>query len=197
MTSVPHPQPLYIRVSASSRPSGVHLSGVLQYIARITGTIKDYGEDLEEVLAEHPGPHKGTSVRFALGFAWEDWMARRVPGLIHQPGSMCLDGVWMSPDGLDCNLTLHEFKLTFKSSRHPITSNTLWMWQACGYLKGYQAQYGEGNRTAIFHPLYVRGDYKGIDSEYKPEAITFEQGEIDSVWDMVLRNKDHANVRKE
>lgn len=198
MTVLPHPQPLSLR-TGPPRSTGTHLSGVLRYIARTLGTIKDYGDDLDEVLgvADGPGPHKGTSVRFALGFAWEEWMAARIPGLIWQPGEMGLDGVYGTPDGLDCDLILHEFKTTFKSSKHPLQSQQLWMWQACGYLKMLQAQYGPGHCTVIFHPVYLRGDYQGIDPVYRPESVTFEQQEIDSVWDMVVRNKDHASVKRE
>jgi hypothetical protein len=125
-------------------------------------------------------------------------MAERVEGLVWQPGEMNLDGVHGTPDGLDCDLVLHEFKLTYKSCKNPIQENKLWMWQACGYLKMLQARYRSSSlATVVFHPVYLRGDYQGIDPVYRPESVTFEQGEIDSVWDMVLRNKDHANVRKE
>ena len=200
MTVLPHPQPLLLR-TGPTRSTGTHLSGVLRYIARTLGTIKDYGDDLEEVMgtADGPGPHKGTSVRFALGFAWEEWMAARIPGLIWQPGEICLDSVYMNMDGIDCELRVHEVKSTFKSSKNSIADVQLWMWQGCGYLKGIQAQYGVSAvpRVVVYHPLYLRGDYQGIDPVYRPESVTFEQEEIDSVWDMVRRNKDHANVKRE
>lgn len=198
MIVLPHPQPLALR-TGPPRSSGTHLSGVLRYIATTIGTLKYTEDDVEEVLggAESPGPHKGASVRFALGFAWEQWMAAQIPGLIWQPGEMGLDGVYGTPDGLDCDLVLHEFKTTYKSSKSPLQLQQLWMWQACGYLKMLQAQYGPGHCTVIFHPVYLRGDYQGIDPVYRPESVTFEQQEIDSVWDMVLRNKDHVNVKRE
>lgn len=206
MVVQPYPQPLSLR-DGPTRSTGTHLSGVLRYVAKVLGTIKGPEDDLEEVMevSNGPGPHKGTSVRFALGFAWEQWMAERIPGLIWQPGEMNLDGVYGTPDGLDCDLVLHEFKTTYKSCKNPLGTQQLWMWQACGYLKMLQAKYrgmgfpsvAEGLKTTVFHPVYLRGDYQGIDPVYRPESVTFEQGEIDSVWDMVLRNKDHVNVRRE
>jgi hypothetical protein len=66
------------------------------------------------------------------------------------------------------------------------------MWQAASYLKMLQVKWGEQCRTVVFHPLFIRGDYQGIDPQYLPTEITFEQAEIESVWDMVKRNKHLA-----
>lgn len=197
MTVQPYYQPLSLRPDRA-RSSGIHLSGVLNYIATVTKSFVVYDEDLDALLSNVVSPCKGTPVRMAIGFAWEAWLAAQVEGLIWQPGEMSLDDVYGNPDGLDCNLVLHEFKSTHKSSRHQITEHKGWLWQGCGYLKMLQAQYGVMvPRTVVYHVLYLRGDYQGIDPVYRPESVTFEQGEIDSVWDMVLRNKDHANVRRE
>lgn len=195
MTSQPHPQPLQLR-TGPSRSGGVHLSGVLKYVARVLNIAKYQDDDLDLTIATAlgPGPHKGTSVRFALGFAWEQWLAAQIPGLIWQPGEICLDQVFMTMDGIDCDLRVHEFKTTYKSSKNPITVHQMWMWQGCGYIKGLQAQYGASSvpLEVIYHPVYLRGDYQGIDPEYRPTCVSFEQGEVDSVWDMVVRNRDKA-----
>jgi hypothetical protein len=198
MTSRPITVPIKLRHNTGpSRSSGIHLSGVLHAIAIRIGTLKAREEDLDELIGrvdpEAVG-NNGTLVRICIGYAWEDWIFRRLPNVIHQPGALMLDDVWGSPDGLEFSesgdIILHEAKTTFKSSKSGITE--LWKWQVCGYLKMLQVKWREECRTVVFHPLYIRGDNKGIDPQYLPTEITFEQAEIESVWDMVKRNKHLA-----
>jgi hypothetical protein len=202
MTSKLIQVPLNLR-SGPARSSGIHLSAVLRAIAIHLGTLKAYEEDLDEIMMrvspENIGTN-GTLMRICIGYAWEAWIAKQVENLIQQPGELQLDGVFGTPDGLSFdgagNITLHEIKATFKSSKGGIEKVQLWIWQAAAYLKMLQVKWGEECRTVVFHPLYIRGDYKGIDPQYLPTEITFEQAEIESVWDMVKRNKHLAVPEK-
>jgi hypothetical protein len=198
MTSKPIQVPLNLR-TGPPRSSGVHLSAVLRAIAVQLGTFKAYEEDLDEMIgrvAPESVGTTGTLMRITIGYAWEDWIFPRLSNVIRQPGELFLDDVFGTPDGIEFeangDIILHEGKATFKSSKGGVERVTLWMWQAAGYLKMLQAKWGEECRRVVFHPLFIRGDYKGIDPQYLPTEITFEQAEIESVWDMVKRNKHLA-----
>lgn len=190
--------PLDLRTGPPRSP-GTHLSGVLRVIATQIGSLKSSGEDLDDIIdstaLESVGLN-GTLMRLAIGFAWEEYIFRRLPNVIHQPGELALDDVYGTPDGLEFtepgDIVLHEGKATFKSSKNGILGISLWMWQAMALLKMLQVKWKEQCRTVVFHPLFIKGDYSGIDPQYLPTEITFEQAEIESVWDMVKRNKHLA-----
>ncbi len=202
MTSRSIAVPLNLR-TGPARSSGVHLSAVLRLIAQTTGALKAYDEDLDELIGRVSPESVGTTgtlMRIAIGYAWEDWIFPRLENVIRQPGELCLDDVYGTPDGLEFtepgDIILHEGKATFKSSKNGVVAIQLWLWQAMGYLKMLQEKWHEECRTVVFHPLFIRGDYKGIDPQYLPTEITFEQAEIESVWDMVKRNKHLAQPEK-
>lgn len=188
--------PLNVR-TGPARSSGIHLSAVLRAIALQIGTLKASGQDLDEMIDTTSPDCVGTSgtlMRLCIGYAWEDWIFSKLINVVHQPGELSLDGIHGTPDGIEFSesgdITLHEGKATFKSSKGGIPE--MWKWQAASYLKMLQAKWKEECRTVIFHPLYIRGDYQGIDPQYLPTEIIFEQAEIESVWDMVKRNKHLA-----
>ena len=210
MTSRSIAVPLNLRHAIGpNRSSGYHVSGILHAIALRIGTLKAREEDLDELIGRlDPSAvgQSGTLMRICIGYAWEDWIFRRLPNVVHQPGALMLDDIWGSPDGLEFKesggIILHEGKATFKSSKSDLPE--LWKWQVACYLKMLQAKWNESDcNTVVFHPLYIRGDYKGIDPQYLPVEVIFEQAEIESVWDMVKRNKhlakpeEHVEMGKE
>lgn len=200
MTSYQLKQKLDLR-SGPKRSAGVHLSSVLREVGVRSGELgKQYADqNLEELIGKTGDVgSNGSLMRLVIGFAWEDWIAKQIPEMVHQPGELELDGVFGSRDGEafdeEGNRVLHEIKSTHKSSKNSITSFTMWMWQAMGYLKMMTEYYDELCNRAIFHVLFLRGDYSGIDPQYRSELVIFEREEIESLWNMVLVNKHLAKA---
>jgi hypothetical protein len=170
------------------RTPGIHVSGIIRQLAVQHGLLK--GELEQETM------DLIRLTRFVCGYAWEDWIAKRIPNLIHQPGECELDGVWMSPDGLvvdESGITLHEMKFTTTSSARPIQDRTMWLWQCMSYLAGLSKKFGERVTVAVIHPLYVNGDYRERRYPiYQPVRLEFEWAEIEANWELMLAWKDRA-----
>jgi hypothetical protein len=111
-----------------------------------------------------------------------------------RPGEVELDGVLMSPDGL--NMTdeaLEEFKCTWMSSRHgivdlygyPNQKFQHWFWQMKAYC------YALGCRKAILTVLFVNGDYdraNGMNPQLKRYRIEFSEEELVENWSMLVNH---------
>ena len=163
------------------RSTGVHLSGVIQYCL---GLDKDKDPD------EMP-------LCMAVGMAWEEWMVGLWPEMIWQPGEMCKDGVYMTPDGKSKlpidgvkRRVIEECKATWMSRRThgvDITQETKFMWQLAGNCNGDKCNH------ARLHVLWVCGDYKSgppIPS-YCTYLLEFSDQELEKFWNgVVLKNKD-------
>lgn len=196
-----YPSPDYhidLRNYGPPRTSGIHLSSIIRHIALLTGELKkEYSEgpSLQDLISRNLSPNFcGPIVRATVGFAWESWLSShlsRVHNLNHQSGELICDGIVMSPDGLDDDLVLHEFKATWKSSAHPVTDQLMWMWQVMGYLYGLSMDTGQRCLVCVLHPLYMCGDYRGErDPVYKPTVIEFEWEELERNWSMMMQYKD-------
>lgn len=177
------------------RSSGVHVSGIIRHLAMKHGMLKkEQGE--ETTAAPTAAATFKREMYFAVGYAWENYCASFIPGLIHQPGEMNLDGVTMSPDGLtldELGFVLHEFKATYTSMTHPIQERFMWLWQCMSYLAGLSAKYNAKCTRAVLHPLYMNGDYReNRHPVYRPVMIEFEWGEIEKNWELMLTYKDCA-----
>lgn len=170
------------------RSSGVHLSGVLREIGMAIRVLAP-GEPIEEDLP----------TICALGFMWEEFAASLYPSLVYQPGEVCVDGVWMTCDGVGTVLNEHgfeetcveEFKFTQKKLLGPeefMAGPKAWMWRAQGqgYCRGYEAL------LVRWHVMFVRGDYKSSGPVYRRYLVRFTPEEVERNWDMVLRNKERA-----
>jgi len=189
------------------RTKGIHLSGVIKVMREKSGMNPKPSKPEEDLrvnelsyLYQNTDPldvrKSGVLMRAVMGLAWEDWLAEQLDVDFH-PGELSLDGIVMTPDGIGFDTEtggylLHEIKLTFKSSKTPVTAKVDWMWQAASYLKGMSAKYNEPCLRCVFHPLYTRGDYSGIDPLYAPQMVEFEQEEVDLIWSEVLRYRDQA-----
>jgi hypothetical protein len=115
-----------------------------------------------------------------------------------RPGEVEVDGVVMSPDGL--NLTdgaLEEFKCTWMSSRHgltdiygyPLQKFQHWFWQMKAYC------FALGCDKAILTVLFVNGDYdraNGMNPQLKRYRIEFMDDELTENWQMLV---DHAREK--
>ena len=203
------PYGIDVRNNQSPRTSGVHLSGIIRQLAISHKVLKDNApeEELSFVIANTtPGAacHSPHIMRIVGGFAWEDWCAKQVSAyvvkagttFIHQPGEYVLDGVIMSPDGLEMTtleIILHEFKLTWTTSSKPIQDRIMWLWQCMGYLAGVSAAFGQQCTKAVLHPYYVNGDYRDNRHPiYEPVMLEFSWDEIVKNWELMLAWKDKA-----
>lgn len=114
----------------------------------------------------------------ALGVVFGDRLGVRI-------GEVELDGVVMSPDGVDIRWNefqgrLEEYKCTWRSSK--TTPDLVWKWmvQVKGYLKVL------GMQQVLFRVLYLMGDYKGSGPQYKEFEVEFTQEEIDGNWNNIV-----------
>jgi len=203
------PYGIDVRNNQSARASGIHVSGIIRQLAISHNVLKDNApeEELSFVIANTtPGaaclsPH---IMRIVGGFAWEDYCAKQVASyctsvghsFIHQPGECVLDGVTMSPDGLELSpleIILHEFKGTWTSSNKPIQERVMWLWQVMSYLAGVSAKFGQKCLKAVIHPYYVNGDYReNRHPMYVPVMLEFTWEEITKNWELMLAWKDKA-----
>jgi hypothetical protein len=186
-TPVSHPNIVKGRINPPSRSTGIHLSGVLSYIA-ITSKMVDWAKEAEE---------ERLKLRMALGLAWEEFCISLYPNAVWQPGEELLDSVAMNCDGLseitvassgDCH-TLEEFKLTWskrRTGKEIMAERWYWMSQIKGYCAGY------GCHHCRLHVCYVNGDYKPMDPVYMRYLIEFSHKEIDDNWKMVIMNRERA-----
>lgn len=186
MTITPVPCQFDLNHESQPRTPGVHVSSILRVIAQKVGKLRKDDED--EPLSIYPGLPQSAVNRVAAGRAWEDWLGPQLPGLYHC-GELVRDGIIGTPDGLeldaDCRLWVHEIKFTWKSSRHEIEKQWLWIKQ----LQCYCAM--AGALGGYLWPYFAMGNYKGsgpqVETGYQFE---FEQAELEAVWRMVLNYKD-------
>lgn len=170
--------------SSKPRSSGVHLSGIIEHIAVLTGRLtKDERE-------EEFGFSLESRLMMALGLAWEDWLAHHLPHVDYHFGEFVQDGIIMSPDGLDIdNDTLYEFKTTRKSSDKVLNAyDRQWMWiaQNEGYLKPL------GWRKVQQMIYFVNGNYRPMLPEFITLGIEYTKAEVDDNWKLMLRYRDLA-----
>lgn len=169
------------------RSSGVHLSGVLKYLAYSPGgALADGKAKSEPCDFEETYP-----TVCACGHMWEEMAVSLYPDMIWQPGQRELDGVTGTPDGITYNDlgVLEEFKFTTKSMRSP---EQVWWWQRQAL--GYCALTGLNH--VRWHVLWAHGGYKGKRWEHLPvytrTLVRFEDAEIERWWQVVVRNKSKA-----
>jgi hypothetical protein len=188
-----HPAP----VREHDRTPGWHLSGVLKYIAIECNML-----ELKQVSAEDVDVFP---LRMVLGMAFEEFIVGFYPDMVWQPGELCRDDVWGTPDGItyeDSGAILHEFKHTHKSYRKHVEvggGNSIvdqWMWMQQG--SGYINQLREGGldvNQAWFHICYVNGRYeyhKGGHPTYIKYLVEYSEEELERNWNMVLQYRDRV-----
>ena len=117
-----------------ARTPGLHLSGLLRYVAqksKITAYINDAAED-------------DLPIRWILGHMFEEYAASLFPDMRWAPDEV-KDPVIMTMDGLSAELyglLIHEFKFNRAkkySGADLIKKKTVWMWQGMGYCLGHAA----------------------------------------------------------
>lgn len=178
------------------RTPGVHLSGAIKLAAVKNGSLDpQYLQHFN--LIERPQdnqawwdalPHE-TQCLMTMGMAWEDYYLGKMHAdtIVHQPGEMFLDGLYMTPDGESLESThielrrklsivIHEVKLTYMSWNTIRDIKTQYKWMA----QLMENCLAKGTLDGWLHALCVLGDYS---RPYKPFArifkIHFTQDELD------------------
>ena len=178
-----------INKGGEPRTSGVHLSGVIRYLAQEMGLITQ--DDRQESPDGNEFP-LDARLKMAVGLAWEDWVSTQFPDVMYHPGEIEQDGILMTPDGLAPDERLWEFKVTWKSAyklhNDGYDHKSFWMWRAqnMGYL------YALGWRKVRQCILYVNGDYRGTCPILVEMDVEYTQEEIDQNWALMLKHKHKA-----
>lgn len=189
---------------SGNRTPGIHLSRVLKKMAVANRALNaSYADDLS--LVEVSGQGDGwwdsleddTKIRLAIGMAWEDWYLPKLPTVVHQPGELQLDGVYMTPDGesLDylyspmlrddiVEYAVHECKTTAKSIKrieeNGLEGQFLWLAQMKGYCRAMRTT------IAYLHVLFLYGNYKfPLRPQLRVWRIEFTDRELEVSWDTV------------
>lgn len=193
----------HLAVLAPPRSGGVHCSSLIRSIAINTGKLKlaekGHGSrfKMDAVIDERDFP-----LVMAMGMAWEDWLSRQYPDMLYHIGELSLDGISMSPDGVTVDMEMdptlgmgivEEFKFTYKSSRKPIEEQWMWLAQVKAYCKALPTL------CARLHVLHANGDYDyarpGLPPQYIVHSLQFTQRELDSNWNMLVKEKDDLECR--
>jgi hypothetical protein len=152
------------------RSPGLHLSGLLKYVAtktRITAYIQDAQE--EDAIERGHLP-----LRWFLGQVWEEAAASLYPEMIWQPGELN-NPLVMNCDGFSYNggegngesvvdgesVVIEEFKLkrAKRADAAKFLKNWIFMQQGLGYCCGYSAQFVRWHVCYLFEfpdPIYVK-----------------------------------------
>jgi hypothetical protein len=198
--------PLIPAPMGAPRTEGVHLSRLIRNMAVEYGLLdKEWVQDLGLVEVQGNGQawwdslDEVSKIRMSLGLAWEQYYLPLLPGMVHQPGEMSCEGIYMNQDGESLDvimverkpthmLAIHEVKVTYKSTKTvaDIAKQWLWLMQVKGYC------WAKGTRLAYLHVLFLCGDYGyPIQPQKRIWRILFEQTEIDEAWELVTNYRNH------
>lgn len=191
MTILDITTPLTLPPPKVPRSDGIHVSNIIRSLAAEVGFLdRKWVEDLSLTdTREITDPD--SILRMRIGLAWEEHLIPSLEGVVDHPGEMQLQGVYMTHDGESCDrvllgskgleLIVHEVKTTYKSSRHELKSNWMWITQMRAYCKGLDT------RFARIYILYLCGDYTyPIKPRYRVYEVEFTQEELDSSWTMLI-----------
>ena len=177
-----------INLGGDPRTPGVHLSGVINYLARQMG-LYDYEDEPQADGNKFPLEAR---LKMAVGLSWENWVERQYPDVMYHPGELCQDGIYMTPDGLHPDEILWEFKVTWKSMTKMITDGydhkSFWPWRAqnMGYLKPL------GWTRVHQCVLFINGDYRGERPTFVELDVEYTKQEVEDNWRLILKHKDKA-----
>jgi hypothetical protein len=161
-----------------ARTPGLHLSGLLRYVAqksKITAYINDVAEE-------------DLPIRWMLGQVFEEFAASLFPDMVWQPYEcqspliMNCDGISVLPDGL----LLREFKFNRAkkySGADLLKKKTVWMWQGMGYCLGYGATRVQWEVMSVMEwpdPLWTQ------------YLVEFSEKELEGMQRMIDSNKQGA-----
>ena len=161
-----------------ARTPGLHLSGLLKYIAD-TSRIGAYRDQIAE--EEYP-------LRWLMGQAWEEFAASLYPAMEWQPGEVS-EPVLMTPDGLSygaSGVLIEEFKhrrAKALTGADFIKKQWLYLQQGMGYCLGY------GVDTVRWHTLNT---FEFPDPRYVQYVIRFTDEDLRGMERMIEANRQAA-----
>lgn len=162
------------------RKPGLHLSGLLKYVA----TTSKITARLQEIADEE------MPLRWAMGQAWEEFAASLYPDMIWQPGEvhepliMNCDGVGYEPRVEDNVIWEFKFNRAKKyKGADLIAKKWLWMMQGAGYCLGY------GFSVAVWHVLSA---FEFPDPIYTKYVVAFSDKDLNETARMIAMNRDDA-----
>lgn len=173
----------------ASRAPGLHLSGLLKYVAhksRISARLTEIAEE------EHPW-------RWALGQAFEEFAVSLYPEMVWQPYECnspvtmncdgivhCADRNGIQDEGMPAAFVICEFKHN-RSKKYSgadlIRKKWLWMQQGLGYCLGYGTSYVE---------WHVMSTMEFPDPVYTKYLVRFDETELAEMSHMIEINRDGA-----
>jgi len=163
------------------RSEGVHLTEIIRDIMETTG--------MSKTQSGGGWASKQLDMAAEVGFMWEELLSQvlkeRLPCRL---GEIKLDGISMSPDGVDIedsDMFLCEYKCVWASSRHSPADNWKWMTQVKGYCKALGVA-----RVKMFI-LYLNGGWDGKGPDWKGYVLTFTPLEIQENWSMIINHAKH------
>jgi hypothetical protein len=176
-----------------SRSPGRHLSSILRDLAFKTGVLDPkYNNPVED----------GDTTLIQLGMAWEDYLAAHHFGNIqYHPGELRLDGIAMSPDGIEDvggEWVLWELKLSKKSSRDfrdklrlSHKSALLYLWQVKAYRHALNQLFPAHRSNSIKLDItFINNGYDrspdAPNTEHKLFTLEATDAELRENWQMVL-----------
>jgi hypothetical protein len=193
----------HLSISAPPRTPGLHASGLIRSAAIKYNLLKP--QTRQQVVAQAKEQEflrtfasfggGGTGATFEedvplivfMGLCWEDRLQQQYPDMLYHPGEFELDGVYMSPDGLEKFNGIKfvdEIKLTYKSMSTPFEFQTLYHIQTKAYCYRLKTNY------CRFHVLYVNGNYTDIRGpHYRVYDCTYSDLELRSNWEFLMRHK--------
>jgi len=173
------------------RTPGLHLSGLLKYIAhksKITAYITDADE--EDAIERGHLP-----LRWFLGQIVEEGLVSLYPGMFWQPGETN-DPLIMTCDGITpgveedadnslpyCLIEEFKCKRAKRMDGAKFVNKWIFMQQGLGYCLGYGGQHVRWHILALF---------EWPDPVYTQYLVKFEQKELDDCRRMIDRNRDAA-----
>lgn len=185
---------------SAPRTKGIHLSGILKYLAYSPGGALD---DPKKKQQEPTDFEETYPTVVACGHMWEEFAVSMYPTMIWQPGEMERDEIYGTSDGVTFDQevwvpgTKHaervdineEFKFTTKGTRNPYD---VWWWQRQAL--GYCAM--NGIECTRWHVLWAHGGYQGARWEHFPvytrTLVRWTEKEIEGWWKVIVKNKDKA-----
>lgn len=132
------------------RAPGLHVSNVIRDMMETAGVAAGHGP-IDDVARR----------KIEAGYVWEDALseawARGAEGRVGviRPEPVVVDGIVVSPDGIDCGRGLVvEYKFTARSAagKEPVPEG--WLWQVGAYCRCY------GMTEAEIHVCHFNGDYR-------------------------------------
>lgn len=184
-----------LQSEGEGREDGVHLSQIIRDLntqLRRDEIKRNEGLMTEEEVAQ-------LSFFGEVGFCWEsvfsevfaERMLHRKKGEVVQQESVELDGIHMSPDGVELsNAQLEEYKATWRSLNKWLAPGGRekfflpWLMQVKSYLYALEME------VVSFGVLWVCGDYKPAFPKVTTTVIAWDRDELRQNWEVILAHRD-------